>query len=331
MGIEHLKIWHWCILGILAGAAVAYIKLASGAPEPPGNEPVSIQVFEDHLIRGIDPSKRRLVAVQNIRVHPIGLGEFMLPKSSSPVSLPYISYEITLEKPDNHKLGEVFTRQTLPELPHPAKHDRRYMNRETRDVYDELDKLNDSITTEKLSLTDFLDKLNAIIGKLDKNNAQFSHATLATYKKNWWETPKATYSIYMAGGFVAIGLIFPTLIQLLTVAGYGRQPKEKDDYDLSRFKGGAEPNAAKAALPLDEKEQLAALEAELEAKLKAGASDGDGQAKPAAAPAKPVIAKLTAGKLEAAKEVEAAKPVRKGYGADQGDYYPTEVHGKKKP
>ena len=45
-----------------------------------------------------------------------------------------------------------------------------------------------------------------------------------------------------------------------------------------------------------------------------------------------VKAKFPKGKpVEAAKEVEAAKPVRKGYGADQGDYYPTEVHGKKKP
>lgn len=330
MGIEHLKIWHWCIIGVLAGAAVAKIKLASGISEPAGNATVSLHVFEDQLVRGIDPSKQRLVAVRNIRVHPIGLGDFNLPGSTSSVQLPFISYEIVLAKRTNPKLGDVLTRQTFPEFPHAAKHDRHYMNRETREVYDELDKLNDSITTDKLSLTDFLDKLNTIIGKLDKTNAQVAHATLATYKKNWWETPKATYSIYMAGGFVAIGLIFPTLIQLLTVAGYGRQPKENDEYNLDRF-SGEEPKIAKAVI-IDEKEQLAALEAELEAKLKAGASNGDGQTAPKAPPAKPIIAKLTAGKLEASKEAEAAaKPVRKGYGSDQGDYYPTEVHGKKKP
>jgi hypothetical protein len=328
MGIEHLKIWHWCIIGVLAGAAVAFIKMESGVSEPPGNEPVSIQVFEDHLIRKIDPSKRRLVEVRNIRVHPVGLGDFNVPGSDKAVKLPFISYEIVLARRNNPKLGDVFQRETFPEFPHAAKHDQRYMNRQTREVYEQLDKLNDSVATDKLSLTTFLDRLNEIIGKLDKGNKQVANAMPAVYKKNWWETPRAMYSIYMTGGFVAIGLIFPTLIQLLTVAGYGRQPREKDDYDLNRFASGEEPKPARKVV-LDEKEQLAALEAELEAKLKSGASSGDSAPSPAPAPAKPVIAKLTAGKLEAPKEVEEAKPVRKGYGADHGDYYPTEVHGKK--
>jgi hypothetical protein len=67
----------------------------------------------------------------------------------------------------------------------------------------------------------------------------------------------------------------------------------------------------------------------LEAKLKAGASARPATPTTAAAPAKPAVAKLSAGKLEAPKEEIKPKAAPKGFGAGQGDYYPTEVHGKK--
>jgi hypothetical protein len=69
----------------------------------------------------------------------------------------------------------------------------------------------------------------------------------------------------------------------------------------------------------------------LSVKLRSGeagvtAASTDGQPAPAA-PAAPRT--LDAGPLEQAKEP--AKPkVAKGYGEDQGDFYPTEVHGKHK-
>jgi hypothetical protein len=76
-------------------------------------------------------------------------------------------------------------------------------------------------------------------------------------------------------------------------------------------------------------ERLAQMEAELEAKLREGAKPR--VATTVAAEAEAPVKVLNAGPLEiaAAPVAEPAGP-RKGFGADQGDYYPTEVHGKKK-
>ncbi len=334
MGIEHLKIWHWCIIGVLVGAAAGYAKLSAGVPEPTGLATVDLNVFEDYFLANQGPERRRSFGIQNVKTHP--------GNQSDLDGEPYITYDLLLEhiekpkpgdpkpgnkKPDDKKIqADVLPRLTRLSTPGPKKHALTYLR--DRAMAEKLDKLHESIIADHLTVSQYLDKLNEIVTEAAKAGGRYSKVVPIQYKFNWWETPKATYSMYSAGGFLIIGLIFPTLVQLLTVAGYGRQPKEKNDYALDRF-SGEEPKVAKAVI-IDEKEQLAALEAELEAKLKAGASDGDGQAAPKAAPAKPVIAKLTAGKLEVPKEVEAAKPVRKGYGADQGDYYPTEVHGKKK-
>jgi len=340
MGIEHLKIWHWCIIGILAGAGAGFAKLSAGVPEPTGLEPANLNVLEDYVLASSGRDRRPFYEIRNIRTHPGNESDFN--------GEPYITYDLLVEhiekpkpgdpkpgnknpgnkNPDDKKiLADVLPRITRLSTPGPKKHALTYLR--DRTIAEKLDKLHESIVADHLTVAQYLDKLNEIVAEAKKAGGRYANATPVQYKFNWWESPKATYLMYASGGFLIIGLIFPTVVQLLTVAGYGRQPKENNDYNLDRF-SGEEPKAVNAVI-LDEKEQLAALEAELEAKLKAGASDGDGQAKPAAAPAKPVIAKLTAGKLEAAKEVEVAKPVRKGYGADQGDYYPTEVHGKKKP
>lgn len=335
MGIERLKIWHWCILGILAGAGIGYAKLSAGVPEPTGLEPANLNVLEDYVLTGSGPERRPFYEIRNVRTHPGNPSDFD--------GEPYITYDLLVEhiekpkpgdrKPANKNPGDKRQADVLPRIarlssPGPKKHALTYL-RDKR-IAEKLEQLHASIIADHLTVSQYLDKLNEIVNEAKKAGGRYADATPLQYKFNWWEAPKATYWMYSSGGFLVIGLIFPTLIQLLTAAGYGRQPKEKDEYDLSRFKGEAESAASKPAVTLSEKEQLAALEAELEAKLKAGATgSGDGAA-PKTEPAKPVIAKLTAGKLEQPKEAEAAaKPVRKGYGADKGDYYPTEVHGKK--
>jgi len=321
MGIEKLRIWHWCIIGILAGAGAGFAKLSAGVPEPTGLAVKDLNVFEDQVIANADPGRHTVIEVRNVRTHPANPGTFGSDGES------FISYDVVLARNDKSNLADVVPHITRLATPGPKKHALTYLR--DKSITEKIDKLHESIVADHLTESQYLDKLNEIISQIDKSG-RYAKATPIAYKFNWWETPKAVYWIYSSAGFVAIGLIFPTLIQLLTIAGYGRQPKEKDDYDLSRFKGGEEPITAKQAIPLDSKEQLALLEAELEAKLKAGATDAPAAATTAVPVAAPV-AKLTAGKLEVAKPVETTeKPVRKGYGADQGDFYPTEVHGKKK-
>jgi hypothetical protein len=336
MGIEHLKIWHWCILGILAGAGVGYAKLSAGVPEPTGLEPANLNVLEDYVLTGSGPERRPFYEIRNVRTHPGNPSDFD--------GEPYITYDLLVEhiekpkpgekKPANKSPSDKRQADVLPRIarlsaPGPKKHALTYLR--DRKMAEKLERLHASIIADHLNVSQYLDKLNEIVNEAKKAGGRYADATPLQYKFNWWEAPKATYWMYTSGGFLIVGLIFPTILQLLTIAGYGRAPKEKDESDLANYKGRPEPAASKPAVPLNEKEQLAALEAELEAKLKAGATDNDTAAAPAAAPAKPVIAKLTAGKLEQPKEADAAAtPARKGFGADHGDYYPTEVHGKKK-
>jgi len=316
------------IIGPLIGLLFAYVKLELGAPEPQELRVVKLNVFEDQLIAHADPERRAVIEVRNVKIHPAGLRTFNLEGVRDPVVAPFISYDVVLARNDKSKLADVLPRITLLENKGAKKHANTYIK--DRAILTMLDKLHESVEADNLDLSKYLDKLNELIEKIDKSTGRYASATPVAHSiYSWWETPKSMYWLYSAGGFVVIGLVFPSLIQLLTIAGYGKERKTPEDQAyLDRFKGGAEPEKAKAVIPVDAKEQLAQLEAELEAKLKAGTSDAPAPA-PAAAPAKPAIAVLTGMKVEPAKTVEEKKAGRKGYGTDQGDFYPTEVHGKK--
>lgn len=96
-----------------------------------------------------------------------------------------------------------------------------------------------------------------------------SHRDLE-YRFAWWEVPVNAMAIYGAGGFVVIGVIWPTVISLMAGAGLVKRPEPEDDYDLSRFKGGEEANDdAKPEVSQQDQDQLA----ELNAKLEAGVAD----------------------------------------------------------
>jgi hypothetical protein len=180
----------------------------------------------------------------------------------------------------------------------------------------------------KLTAHEYLTKLKAYCDKINKDHPG---AVLSfDYRYNWLETPRAAFTVFPAAGLLVIGLIWPSILGLLVHAGFGRAPDE-DGVDLSKYKDRRQPEKKRVGLTHADAEELARLEAELEAKLKAGeagvtAASTDGKPAPAT-PAAPRT--LDAGPLEQPKEP--AKPkVEKGYGEDQGDYYPTEVHGKHK-
>jgi hypothetical protein len=86
------------------------------------------------------------------------------------------------------------------------------------------------------------------------------------YKTAWWEAPKYTVSMYAAGGFVLIGVVWPTIQNLLTGAGFGKA-RPKEEYDLDRFKSDPEPQAKPAAVAASANDQLAELNAKLEAEV----------------------------------------------------------------
>ena len=99
----------------------------------------------------------------------------------------------------------------------------------------------------------------------------------ATYRFGWWVKPRATLAISIFTAVALIGGLWPTVLNLLVGAGFGR-PQSESSYDLSRFKG--EPEKAKAipATMTDEDDQAMR---ELEERLMAGLSENGSNVSPA--------------------------------------------------
>jgi hypothetical protein len=307
MRIENLKRWHWCIIGAGVGAAAAAISLFIGPQEEPKTDTVAPHVFEAQILDRKDPTTRlRVGGIRDVVIHPPN--EMPLPGELKGVT-EYVTYHVLLRRPQTPTICDPAPRRMLMQLQTPKQ----------KSIVGNLD---------GLGVREYLDKLNEAIAKLDKD--KHPDVQSFTYKFAWIETPKGAYSAYSLGGFVVIGLIWPTIVQLLVGAGFGRGPSEDDEYNLARYKGSSTTSGkAKVAVSVAQADQLAQLEAELEARLKSGALAEPGDTPARAAPAAAPIPVLSAGPLEAPKESQ-KQAQRKGYGADQGDYYPTEVHGKKK-
>jgi hypothetical protein len=306
MRIEDFKRWQWCVIGLIVGSLVAALSLWAGPGEATDthNNTGGPQVLEEHLLAKTDPSRRKVAGVRNFKLHP----PIDMPLPGNPNgTADFVSYEVLLRRPKDPVKCDVVTRQMMLHLTNHKK----------------------SALGDLTGMTarDYLAKLKDYTDKINKEHpgAVFTF----TYRYGWLETPRGAFSVYPAAGFVLIGLIWPSILGLLVQAGYGRSGD--DEFDLSKYKNRTEGAAKKkAGLTHADAEELARLEAELEAKLKAGevgatASVGDG---PAPAADKPAIRVLEAAPLEQPK-APAKPPEEKGYGADQGDYYPTEVHKPK--
>lgn len=308
MAIDDLKRWHWCVVGILAGCAVAGAMLWAGPGEPRDSKHIAPTAFENQVIRRLDHATGRAVAgIEKVAIHPAD----KLPLRGGMAETEYVSYVALLVKKDKPGLAD----------PVPHYLVMQHQNARDRSLLGDI---------SKMDVREYLAKLNEYIGKLDKT--RYPKVEPIAYKFRWLDTPKGAFAVYPAGGLIVIGLIWPTIVNFLVGAGFGRGRRAKAEYDLSRFKGGKpEPQRAKPVVTDADMDQLARLEAELEAKLKAGAEDDDvPAASPAPAAPTPVVPVLNAGPAPVVKEAPKAPEKPKGFGADQGDYYPTEVHGKPK-
>ena len=83
----------------------------------------------------------------------------------------------------------------------------------------------------------------------------------------WWQKPLPGLLLYAAAGVLLLGGVWPSLLNVLLGAGYGRD-RSKDAYDLERFGGGDDlPGkmiAGRRGMTGDEAAQLAAVTSGLE-------------------------------------------------------------------
>jgi hypothetical protein len=155
-----------------------------------------------------------------------------------------------------------------------------------------------------------------------------------SYRYAYWNEPRWTYTIWVGGSLLLLGVIWPLVLRRLAAAGYAGQ--EDDDRPslwqrLFGRKAAASPDAdngvASAAktspmsLSEDDLQRIAAMEAGLgDFKVDHGpGGEVDDEAEPE-------IKKLVAGPLDSAT-APVKQEVPKEYA---GEYYPTATHVKKK-
>jgi len=308
MQIETIKRWHWCVIGAIVGCAVAAVSIWAGPEEKPSTETVHHPEFESHLLYG-GFQGYKVLNIRNIRLHP-----YLEAKNPSLdnklVQTDYITYEYDLYKPlRNGNYEERLNRvgQLIP-FQKAANKGGSVLGKDVT----------------QLTARQYLEKLGEYMKKLEAT--KYPKMTALKWNKRFIEEPKTAFAVYGGGGVVLIGIIWPTILNLLMGAGLGREVKEKL-MDISKYKGKSEPAKAKAEVTEDDMDRLAALEAQLEASLREGAHERVPTATVATVEAP--VKKLIGG--SAATEHALPAPGKdKDFGADQGDYYPTEVHGKKK-
>lgn len=317
MGIENIKRWHWCIIGIIVGCIVASVSIWAGPKEKANTVSIMFQDFESQVLYGRTFRGRRLVTdIRNFRVHPAV-------ETQTDDMTDAVTYDFTIRDPIPDKPGyESISRasgRVLMAQPGTIALDGKRGGGKYVSVLGNI---------EGLTTRQYVEKLAEFV-RNNKDKKGYERATQIQLKTAWIEIPKWAYTAYGVGGFVVIGLIWPTILNLLIGAGLGRAPREPE-YDLSRFKGDSKSaEKAKPVVTDEDMDKLKTLEEELEASLREGAFERQ-PVTATAGKAEPEIKKLTGAPLEGPKE-EAAKPeAHKDFGADQGDYYPTEVHGKHK-
>jgi len=160
----------------------------------------------------------------------------------------------------------------------------------------------------------------------DELNRKYGSASMP-YRYIWWQSRLAVMTLYPLGGLLLIGGIWPTVIALMVGAGLGAKAKP-ETFDLSRYKNGTTADATKGVLVTEQdRERLAAMNAELEKNLQVNAKP---TGTVSASPTAPAIRKLEGESTDVSKLSEQKPQAAKAFGASRTDFYPTEIHPDEK-
>jgi len=242
MGLEYLKRWHWMIIGLILGAMFGGTRLMWRDADPGGERSYDRQQFADMLKRGMQ--------VRNLVLHPPIDGQEWI--TGEALKYKNGTFSANLQRGRRWWLLNIgpATKPTDPAavegtwVPFPLLAGDVTSNR--------------PIYQKPSTAAEYIADLQKAVPRAKDS---------LTLKTAWWETPKVTMGIYTLGGFVVIGLIWPTVADLLAGAGLGKQ-RPKEEYDLNRFKSEPEPEVKPAAVVAG----ASALD-DLNAKLEAEVAD----------------------------------------------------------
>lgn len=148
------------------------------------------------------------------------------------------------------------------------------------------------------------------------------------YSTGWWLVPRNAILLGLVAGVVVIGGIWPTLLGLMSGAGFGRKhnPKYKDDRPLWRVKSTATAPGARPAVSQAEMAQLSAVADAYHQNLAQHATAGS-HAAGGTSQVSPEVRKLNAQQLEELKALP--DPDADDEIEVKGEYYPVMFHHKK--
>lgn len=150
-----------------------------------------------------------------------------------------------------------------------------------------------------------------------------------SFEYRWWIQPRFNIAAWMLGCFVVIGMIWPTLINIMLYGSIFAPPREKSA-SLRKVKSKAAADKKKGMTQAD-MDELKRLDEELEAKLMKDAKprDPNAQPEPVAAAAAP-IRQLTGTAEETQAMASMTAEERHAYMARADDFYPVERPAVKK-
>jgi hypothetical protein len=293
MRIERVKRWQWVLLSVAVGAALGWAWRGDGADLARYGEILNDpEAFERGLFERRGGERR----FTDVRVHRQTLDD----GAGSRGTFHVVTGNYSDGRPDPHdgtyRWRPRFFVATIPYHVRSLPYDLGDGSE------DDAGKLR---TFEDLKSPTVVDYLK-LLGETD--GLRYTHA--------WWRTyPMATC---VAGSVLLIGVLWPTVINLLVFGSFVR-PREEEGIDLSILDRLEPPPAPPAAPVVDLTDHLRELEAELAARLAGG---GDVPAPDSTAPSRAPAA-VTAAPLEPAPAAEHAEH---HYGARADDFYPTEAH-----
>ena len=227
MKLERLQRWHWAILAVIVGIALAQTQLhwMTSDPLTQGNFIDDPQRFESWLLR--QTNGRPWLA--DVVVHP-GRGA-----SAS-------RFVVTAKRVyDSAGATTVVPIAFVPAQPYKPQIGLDYLNSPA--ATKAIEKFNASANP---TILDYLAAARTAAG--------------VTYRYAWWEEPWKSMAAWIGGSLLVIAGLWPTLINLLVYHRLTRPPRERG-IDLSKVK------APQPATPVPTTDHLEDLEREMESRV----------------------------------------------------------------
>lgn len=329
MQVARLKRWHWMLIGVAAGLLIGTIRGVIFSDL--GNMSINGEISHEAFVRAL---RRPVPGTDRLQMKDIVVYRGKLPREAGAVDT-YVAV-LNYCTPDSQQArGGKIRPADAKYFPHAYCPDDVELQKSLAQL-----KGKGATMEQAGGFSRFVRKIceGLRIKPPDPPGSLLDYLRLATDYKGrhvdftyaWWNQPRVLMIGWTLAGFVLIGLIWPTVINLIAFGSVVR-PKEKEERGVSLAKVRSRPQPAKmptSGVTQKDMDELRTLEAELEKKLKAsGMEITTGASSSAAEPAAPVR-QLTATESEVAHVPEKAQE-DKQFNRKEGDFYPVERHAKK--